>query len=122
MKLTQKQIDEFKEQQKILKNKIQIYREGIWYPQQYNEQPECARTYWLEELEKAINDINLEEGLIWNIKIDKISDAMYGWYVARYITSIENVVISEFGTLISPMNSIIVSYGVAIYNILINKN
>lgn len=122
MKLTQKQIDEFKEQQKILKNKIQIYMEGILYPQQYNEQPECAQTYWLEKLEKAINDINLEEGLIWNIKIDKISDAMYGWYVARYITSIENVVISEFGTLISPMNSIIGSYGVAIYNILINKN
>lgn len=122
MQLTEKQIEKFKEQQTMAKREIQIYKKGILYPQQYNEQSECNRVYWLEKLDKTINDINLEEGLIWNVKIDKISDAEYGWYVARYITSVEDAVISEFGPLISPMDSIITNYGLAVHDILINMN
>lgn len=92
MKVTQKQEDEFRAARNKFLDEIYTFRSGVEYAEKVTGQ-EINRKYWIEELEKKVKELKVEELRILN-------GPQYGYTIGNYQKSIEEVFLIEFSHII----------------------
>lgn len=103
MKIREEAIKQFDNEKDKLLETIEIFSEGISFPQKYDKKEECTRTLWITDLKFAIKDIDLENGLI----NERDLGLRIGFTLSRYVLNMENIIKKEFGKVISPFDRIL---------------
>lgn len=106
MKLRKETIEQFYNEKDKLLETIEIFSEGISFPQKYDKKEECTRTSWITDLKSVINDIDLENGVI-NGRELTTKGVRLGAIMSLYVLKMENIIKKEFGKIIPPFDRIL---------------
>lgn len=106
MQLRKEAIKQFYNEKDKLLETIEIFSEGISFPQKYDKKEECTRISWITDLKSAINDIDLENALINGKELGN-NEIHNGVNISLYVLNMQNIIKKEFGKIISPFDRIL---------------
>lgn len=117
-KLTNEQLQKFHEAREELLKKILFFESGVSFPQNFDEQDPCKRTYWIERLKTNIIKLNFGSYMFDDESFEEYDDFEYGMLISTYFFNIKAVFLEEFGSVITPFRTALEEYENEILHIL----
>lgn len=102
MKVTQKQVDEFRVARDKFLDEIYTFKKGVEYAEEVIGQ-ETRRKYWIEVLEKKVKGLDVEY-------LRTLNGPQYGYIISDYQKSIEEVFLIEFSHVILAFEKSLAKY------------
>lgn len=109
-KMTDEQIKKLREARKDLLEKIDIFYSGLMFPETFARNEECKRKQWIEVLRVRVKMLDVEKCELYNKSIPNHTEFELGMMIERYFASIRELLLEEFGKVISPFDTIILEY------------